>query len=233
MSNMIMNKAFIEGKIYDVIEFTEYGIEPYCGDSLALIVGDYILPVRAGNSSGANARPGVYIMGAFYNVLMPRNEQEAETYSKNHLACFVQATTFQDVVKAKEKLEADEFNHLVSSDNVFCPTIDQINDDPLMIGLKMAVQRKQCDINRYSEKFGSDFNNDRRKFNSNDITTKKYESISKNLDIRTTLIIEDMNPQVPNPMKSKIVLTWVGDGTNDSKYETLYNNRIKSKEEGE
>jgi hypothetical protein len=218
----VYNKAFIEGKIYDVINFGE-PIFDYNGDSLAIKIGDYILPVRY---TGILNKPGVYINGIWMQPVFPTNPQDIETYSANHLAYFVSAQTFQDVVAAKEQLERDQYNHLVTSEKVFAPSIDEINDTPLVMGLKMAVTDKHCDINRYSEKFGPDFNNDRRKFNGNDITAAKYASISKNLDIRTTLIIEDMNPNVANPMGKKIILTWVGDGENDEAKEAEYRNAI-------
>jgi len=219
MKQAVFNKAFIEGKIYDVINFNDFGYVEYRGNSLAINMGNCILPLRFTNTI---LKPGIYTDGIFYFPVYPRDENEAMEYSVQHLARFVDADTFKDVMAAKEKLEKDEYNHLVTSDKVFTPVIDTVNDSPLIIGLKKAVTAKQCDINRYAEKFGPDFNNDRRKFNGHDITASKYASISSNLDIRTTLIIEDMNPNVANPMGEKIVLTWVGDGKSDTEYENKY-----------
>lgn len=224
MNQAVFNKAFIDGRIYDVIDQKDFGFVSYYGDALAVNVGNYILPVR---NSSQITKPGIYFNGVFYTLVMPRDELEALDYSTIHLAYFVSASTFKDVVAAKEKLEKDEFNHLVSSTNIFTPVIDPVNDKALILGLKMAVTDKQCDINRYAEKFGPDFNNDRRKFNGNDITAAKYASISNNLDIRTTLIIEDMHPGVANPMGKRIILTWVGDGEHDSMYEDFYRHSIK------
>lgn len=221
--SIIMNKAFIDGKIYDVMEQQDFGYVPYYGDSLAININGFILPIR---NTTQITKPGIYFDGIFYRPVFPTTEEEALIYSTIHLAYFVSADTFKDVVAAKEKLEKDEFNHLVSSSNIFTPVIDPINDRALILGLKMAVTEKQCDINRYAEKFGSDFNNDRRKFNGHDITAAKYSSITSNMDIRTTLIIEDMNPGVANPMGKRIILTWVGDGINDSDYEDFYRRQI-------
>ena len=219
----VTNKAFIEGRIYDVFDQFDYGMYNYTGNALALKVGPYVLPVRIGQV----IKPGVYLNGyGFYSIVYPRTPEEEETYSASHLAYFESANTFMEVVAEKEKLEKDEFNHLVNSSNVFAPVIDQMNDSPLILGLKMAVTEKQCDINSYAEKFGNDFNNDRRKFNGHDITAAKYASISNNLDIRTTLIIEDMHGEVANPMGKRIILTWVGDGEHDQDYESFYRNAI-------
>lgn len=220
-----MNKAFIDGKIYDVMDAKDFGYVPYCGDSLALNMGNFILPIRDGKIT-VNSKPGIYPNGIFFQYIYPRNEIEALEYSTIHLAYFVDAGTFKEVLEAKEKLERDEYKHLVSSDKKFAPPIDEINDSPLIIALKRAVTEKQCDINRYAEKFGADFNNDRRKFNGKDITAAKYKSISNNMDIRTTLIVEDMNPDVANPMGNRLVVTWVGDGKNDKAYEQFYRESI-------
>lgn len=219
----VMNKAFIDGRIYDVMDKNDFGWYAYYGDALAINVGDYILPLRTTQISN---KPGIYFDGMFYTMVLPTTQEDALTYSTVHLAYFVSADTFKDVVAAKEKLERDEFNHLVSKNNIFTPVIDPINDKALILGLKMAVTEKQCDINRYAEKFGPDFNNDRRKFACNDITAAKYSSIGTNMDIRTTLIIEDMHPGVANPMGKRIILTWVGDGIHDDEYEDFYRKQI-------
>lgn len=43
---MNLNKAFIDGKIYDVVEFNELGCVNYIGDALAVHYLNFILPVR-------------------------------------------------------------------------------------------------------------------------------------------------------------------------------------------
>lgn len=219
----VMNKAFIDGKIYDVIDQKDFGYYPYYGDALAVNTGNFILPVRLTNQI---QKPGIYCNGIQYKCVYPRTQEEAMIYSTVHLAYFVSADTFKDIVAAKEKLAKDEFNHLISNDNIFTPVIDVVNDSALILGLKMAVTEKHCDINRYAEKFGPDFNNDRRKFACKDITAAKYKSIGSNMDIRTTLIIEDMHPGVANPMGKRLILTWVGDGEHDEEYEAFYRKNI-------
>lgn len=223
MDMPILNKAFIDGKIYDVVEMNDLGNFVYYGDSLAIHYGNFILPFRMTTTSN---KPGAYFNGLFISFIFPTIPEEIEVYSDTHLARFGNASTFRDIVEAREKIDKDEYNHLVSKDNIFVPNIDEINDSPLMIALKTAVTNKSCNINNYSERFGQDFNNDRRKFNSNDITAAKYSSIGGNMDIRTTLIVEDMNPNVANPMGNRLILTWVGDGNNDEAYEDFYRNAI-------
>lgn len=222
---MNLNKAFIDGKIYDVVEFNELGCINYIGDALAVHYSNFILPVRMSEGN----KPGFYTNGMFYSVILPNTEYEVQTYSDTHIAYFGNATTFQDVLQAKEKIYEDEYNHLVSSDEVFVPHIDQTNDTALMFAVKSAIAAKQCNINNYAERFGSDFNNDKRKFNGNSITAGKAESILSNTDVRVTLVVQDMNPNVANPIGKTLVFPWIGDGVNDEEYVRYISDAIAAK----
>ena len=105
---------------------------------------------------------------------------------------------------------------------------DQTNDTPLMFAVKSAVAAKHCNINNYAERFGSDFNNDKRKFNGNSITAGKAESILSNTDIRVTLVVQDMTPDVANPIGKTLVFPWIGDGVNDEAYTSYISNAISA-----
>lgn len=222
---MSLNKAFIDGKIYDVVEFNELNCISYMYENLAIHYMNYILPIRMSD----NNKPGFYTNGIFFSVVLPNTEEDMQTYSDTHLAYFGNAETFKDVLEAKEKIYEDEYNHLVSSDEVFTPHIDQTNDTALMFAVKSAIAAKQCNINNYAERFGSDFNNDKRKFNGNSITAGKAESILSNTDVRVTLVIQDMNPNVANPIGKTLVFPWIGDGINDEKYVQYISDAIAAK----
>lgn len=224
---MNFNKAFIKGKIYAVIEFIDIDIINLrvIGDLMAIHYMNLILPVHTTSESDT---PGFYFNGPFYHVVFPSNE-EMEEYSDSHLAYFGDAKTFKDVLQAKEKIYEDEFNHLVSNDEVFTPHIDQTKDTPLMFAVKSAIAAKQCNINNYAERFGSDFNNDKRKFNGNSITAGKAESILANTDVRVTLVVQDMTPNVANPIGKTLVFPWIGDGVNDEKYTQYISDAIAAK----
>lgn len=241
---MIMNKVFIEGRIYDVIDYLDYGVYEYVNNGntagLALVVGDYVLPVRP--RIGKDPEPGVYLNGITYQVVYPRNEEEAAKYSKSHLACLVEAKSIAELASEQSKLTEDEINFLnnTNSENIFAPSINE-EDSPLLVALKTAVSAKKCDINAYAYRFGANFNNDRRNFDPKpkgdekkpSITIDKFSLCAKNTDIRATIILEDMTPNVIKPMKSKVVVTLVGDGVNDEKYEKFYNRVIKDSIEEE
>lgn len=215
-----LNKAFINGKIYNVIETNELPylsmyLETY--DNLAVHHMGFILPIYI--NSCACYLPGVYCdnqLGIF--ICTPTVPEDCQIYSDSHLAGFGDAQTFHDVLEAKEKIYQDEYNHLISSDEEFTPHIDQTNDTALMFAVKSAIAAKHCNINNYAERFGSDFNNDKRKFNGNSITAGKAESILSNTDVRVTLVVQDMNPDVANPIGKTLVFPWIGDGINDEAY---------------
>ena len=83
-----------------------------------------------------------------------------------------------------------------------------------MVGLKKAVIAKEIDIDKYQGRFGSNYSNDKRLFNDGSITMSKLKTMMKALDMKGTLIIEDLNEDVPNPIGSKIVIDLLG-GDND------------------
>lgn len=223
-----LNKAFIDGKIFNVIEFNELNdiyVQYY--DTIAVHYMNFILPIYYQANNG-NSKPGIYIEPIGYCIITPTTEEDFQKYSDYHLAYFGNAETFQDVLQAKEKICQDEYNHLISTDEVFTPHIDQTNDTPLMFAVKSAVAAKHCNINNYAERFGSDFNNDKRKFNGNSITAGKAESILSNTDIRVTLVVQDMTPDVANPIGKTLVFPWIGDGVNDEAYTSYISNAISA-----
>lgn len=225
-----LNKAFIAGKIYNVIELNEITSEyiQYYNGTLAVHYLNFILPVYMQPAIGNYIKPGVYFECIGYNIVIPYTEEDYDIYSDTHLACFGDAESFNDILQAKEKLYKDEYNHLISNDDVFIPHMDQSQDTALMFAVKSAIAAKQCNINNYAERFGSDFNNDKRKFNGNSITAGKAESILSNTDVRVTLVIQDMNPNVANPIGKTLVFPWIGDGVNDEAYVNYISNAISA-----
>lgn len=223
-----LNKAFINGRIYNVIEnIDEFPSIYNIVQNVALHYMNFILPIYYLKNIDSMI-PGVYTDSLGYNIMIPTTEEDCQIYSDSHLACFGDAKTFRDILHAKEKIYQDEYNHLVSNDDIFTPNIDQTNDTPLMFAVKSAIAAKQCNINNYAERFGSDFNNDKRKFNGHSITAGKAESILSNTDVRVTLVVQDMTPNVPNPIGKTLVFPWIGDGINDEAYTSYINDAISA-----
>lgn len=207
------NKAFIGGKLYDVISEEEYRDHPelYNPSETSVCQGGFILPIRTGryNPSIIGYYPGNC---CFDQYVMPYGTEDQEIYSASHLVDFQSVTNLKEMVSAQNKLNSDQVMYLTSSDNIFRPNIDPINDQPLMVGFKQAVIDKGIDINKYSPRFGNDFNNDRRQFNKPKISLDKFVSIAGKLDMKATVIIEDANSNVPNPIGHKIIVDLMGNG---------------------
>ena len=82
---------------------------------------------------------------------------------------------------------------------MFIPEIGS-DDTPEMIALKQAIMDKHIDIDKYEQRFGPNYNNDKRLLKKGNITFGKLRSICDALDIKVTLTIEDSAPDVPNPI---------------------------------
>ena len=92
---------------------------------------------------------------------------------------------------------------LTSPDNIYVPPEDK-NDSPAMKALKEAVIDKKIDLDKYEPRFGSNYNNDKRIFNKQNISLPMLVRMCNALDIKATLTLEDQNSDVPNPMNTSI-----------------------------
>ena len=198
------NRAFINGNMYDVTTPENYRKNPdLYNNKSAVELDGYVYPIRNGNY---NPDMIGYYPGVVYDKYsIPTNEEEANAYSTDHMANFNSVTKLQELVTEQNKINTDQMLYLSTPDNIFRPVIDDIKDEPLMIGLKEAIIAKEIDINKYQSKF-KQFSNDRRKFNGHKISLDKAVSTAQSLDMKITAVIEDADPNVPNPIGRKIVI---------------------------
>lgn len=198
------NRAFINGNMYDVTTPENYRKNPdLYNNKSAVELDGYVYPIRNGNY---NPDMIGYYPGVVYDKYsIPTNEEEANIFSTDHMANFNSVTKLQELVTEQNKINTDQMLYLSTPDNIFRPVIDDIKDEPLMIGLKEAIIAKEIDINKYQSKF-KQFSNDRRKFNGHKISLDKAVSTAQSLDMKITAVIEDANPNVPNPIGRKIVI---------------------------
>ena len=85
-----------------------------------------------------------YYPGVVYDKYsIPTNEEEANAYSTDHMANFNSVTKLQELVTEQNKINTDQMLYLSTPDNIFRPVIDDIKDEPLMIGLKEAIIAKR------------------------------------------------------------------------------------------
>ena len=77
-------------------------------------------------------------------------------------------------------------------------------DQPEMRGLKMALNAKNIDIDRYAGRFGSNFPNDKRQLKNGTATLKIIKRFCENCDMDAILTFRDKGADVPNPMNTEI-----------------------------
>ena len=69
--------------------------------------------------------------------------------------------------------------------------------------LKKAIARKNIDLESYKQRFGSDYNNDKRIFEQPSITFFKMKRVCDIFDIKVSLTLED-NPGAANPIGERL-----------------------------
>ena len=79
----------------------------------------------------------------------------------------------------------------------------------------LIIDVQNIDIDKYADRFGENFPNDKRKMKDDKITLFLLKRMAECLDMNVDLIISDKNPNVPNPigMPIKVSLTGNGDET--------------------
>lgn len=178
----------------------------YPDNYTALDRGDeYIYPVR----SKADGRPGAYVYGGLIIFKPPTTEEERKTYSRENVVNFSEKQTVAEIIQAQESLYNRERTILTTADNIFKPPIDPA-DQPEMVLMKMAVSRKNCDIDKYEQRLGPNYNNEKRIFKDHSITLLKIKRIAEALDMKVTMTIEDASPDVPNPMGTAVTIQITG-----------------------
>ena len=212
----IPKNAQVDGKMLDIISAETYGANKpiYANTRTAIEIEHdgitYAMPYR----NQTDDRPGIYDAGAVYFIKYPE-EHEAHKYdmSKIDVVDFNNSANMGEYLSKKQQLRDIEAEILTDIDNVFIPSIGP-NDTAEMRAMKQATGLKACDINKYSQRFGDNFLNDKRIFKGSTITMNKMISIAQNLDMEVELIIRDKNPDVPNPMGKEVRAVLTG-GTDD------------------
>lgn len=210
-----MEKSKIGDKIYDVVSLDEYIRNQEILDSSFTAVkdGDYLYPIRPKTSN----QPGLYSIGnAILEFKDPVSEEDKKEYSVENTINFENAKSLKDIIVKQNKLKKAERTILTTPENIFIPTIGE-NDSPEMVGLKKAVIAKEIDIDKYQARFGNNYSNDKRLFNDGSITMVKLKTMMKALDMKGTLIIEDLNEDIPNPIGKKIVIDLLGGDDDETK----------------
>lgn len=212
---MNIEKAKIDSCIYDVITEEEYYRNPDIYDPrfTAIKFGDgNVYPIR----NPSDFRPGFYPLGgySFFKLAPP---SEHHIYSQQNIINFSNTEGIREIIQAQQQLASEERIILTSIDNLFTPNISP-NDKPEMMALKQSVIDKHIDIDKYEQRLGANFNNDKRLFRRDSISLKKLVKLCDALDIKVTMTFSDVDPNVPNPMNTErtVIITGNKDYIDDS-----------------
>ena len=217
---MSLIKKVIDNVMYDVVSHDEYMTNPGLYNQFTAVdmkEEGFILPIRTSGFNGEVGSvnlPGMYPcpkMGmTFYEKPVSQSDIEAYSNSSNMID-FRAAEDMRGYIQTKQRLASAERSILTSIDNVFMPEISE-NDTPEMIALKQAILDKHIDLDKYEPRFGPNYNNDKRLLKKNSITFGKLRAICDALDMKATIIFEDANPEVPNPIGRTITAELTGEG---------------------
>lgn len=203
--NLVKGRA--NDKIYDIISEQEYlsNMDKYNENrsNIAIQRDGYLYPL-----SNNTLRPGLCVPNKSpIGIYVQPEEDEKEKYAAvgDNLIDFNDVNSRLDMIKKSNSLRELERKILCSPDNITTLPIGE-HDTPAMYALKTSVNKKKLDIDKYQDRFSSTFNNDKRVLTKDDISLKKLVMFGDGLDMKMTLIIEDKNPNVANPMNDKVIV---------------------------
>lgn len=215
---MEMKNVKLEGTLMNVTSMEKYDQNPdlYVSGRTAIEIPerDAVVPVYKKSEYNPN-RVGIYHQqnALFSRVVLPDLNNPGE-YNSDNVIDLSDVSSMAELISKQEAVRDIEFDMLTTVDNQFIPRIGE-HDSPAMRALKTAVIDKGIDINKYSDRFGSNFNNDKRQYNKDSISIQMLERQCRGLDIKATLILEDASPDVPNPIGHKVVVELTEGGGDD------------------
>ena len=153
---------------------------------------------------------GVTDLGKVLLYSLTEQDKSADEYKVENVIDFENVKSLQESINKQNQLMSAERTILVSPENIFTPVIKE-EDTPEMKLLKQAICLKGIDLDNYKQRFGSDYNNDRRLFEQNSITFFKLKRLAEIMDMNVSLSLED-KPGAPNPIGEKLTIQITSDG---------------------
>ena len=220
-----ITKAAINGQVVDVIDYDEYSshIDCYSGRNDVAIPVDMrgreiLLPVKGRYSSNVTL-PGVYNAGCVDFLIYP-DEAFAERYIPKDFISMSNTDDIRELIKNGDAARKLDEPFITSPDSITCIPIKE-TDQPEMKGLKMALNAKNIDIDKYAARFGDNYPNDKRQLKNSNATLKIIKRFCENCDMEAILTFRDKNPNVPNPMNTEITVS-LTDEIDEEDSENLY-----------
>lgn len=205
--NINVTKAAINGQVYDVISREEYAKNPekYDNGSFALRSlknENIILPIRNKYNENSNV-PGVYLLDNIGAIDVTPDEKFEARYIPDKFITLDNLDTIQDLITKGDAIKKLDEPFLTSPDNItYIPIKD--TDQPEMKGLKMALNAKNIDLDKYAGRFGENFPNDKRQLKNSNATLKIIKRFCENCDMEAIITFKDKSTNVPNPMNTEI-----------------------------
>ena len=220
-----ITKAAINGQVVDVIDYDEYSnhIDCYNGRNDVAIPVDMrgreiLLPVKGRYSSNVTL-PGVYNAGCVDFLIYP-DEAFVERYMPKDFISMSNTDDIRELIKNGDAARKLDEPFITSPDSITCIPIKE-TDQPEMKGLKMALNAKNIDIDKYAARFGDNYPNDKRQLKNSNATLKIIKRFCENCDMEAILTFRDKNPDVPNPMNTEITVS-LTDEIDEEDSENLY-----------
>ena len=220
-----ITKAAINGQVVDVVDYDEYSnhIDCYSGRNDVAIPVDMrgreiLLPIKGSYSSNVTL-PGVYNAGCVDFLIYP-DEAFAERYIPKDFISMSNTDDIRELIKNGDAARKLDEPFITSPDSITCIPIKE-TDQPEMKGLKMALNAKNIDIDKYAARFGDNYPNDKRQLKNSNATLKIIKRFCENCDMEAILTFRDKNPDVPNPMNTEITVS-LTDEIDEEDSENLY-----------
>lgn len=203
-----MKKIKIDRRILDVVDQDEFvrrsianpeTTKELADDTAVQAPNGLVYPV---NRQYSPTVPGVTDCGPMLLYSTPDEMLEDPQYKPENVIDFENVGSLQESIARQAELDQAERTILISPDNIFIPVVQE-SDTPEMALLKQAMARKQIDIESYKQRFGSDYNNDKRIFDQSSITFFKLKRLCDIFDVQVSLTMED-KPGAANPIGEKL-----------------------------
>ena len=201
-------KGAVNGQIVDVIDYDEYSnhIDMYENRTDVAIKtkkgnDEYILPIKGEYNPNA-VNPGIYNAGCVDFVIYP-SEEDKDNYSAKNIISMSNKDNIIDLIKAGDEAKRLDEDFITSPDNITSIPI-KVTDQPELKCLKMALNAKKIDIDKYAGRFGDNYPNDKRQLKNSSATLNIIKRYCDNCDMEAILTLRDKSPDVPNPMGCEI-----------------------------
>lgn len=207
-----VSSAMIKGESYNILDYENFIKSQSLWDmgSIAVVEkkGDdvYVLPYRGEYTDSKNLQPGIYHSGNCLTFEVLPKESEENNYKNIPIITISSNDDIEAILEKENVLSKLAEPWITSPDNITQIPIKE-SDEPAMKALKMAINNKQCDIDKYQARFGQNFPNDKRQLKNSSVTLKITQRYCDNLDMEAILTIRNKDENVPNPLKNPVSIS--------------------------